>query len=363
MKSKWLFVSLAMLMAIALIVGGCSTSAPPEPSQPVPTPAPAPEPQESYNLRFTAYWPEKSPNWTNIYAPILADIEAKTNGRITFTAFPGGALGGGNDQYDIVRTGKADMGISAGLAYAADRFPMAEIFTIPGAYENSDKMHDVVLATMDEFLAQEHPDVELLGMHQTEVFYLYTADKQIKSLDDMKGLKIRAAGGFITDGINALGAEAVGMPLPDLYVSLQTGVVDGGVYGPSAAPAFSLYEVTQHELKQQMGYSVLAMVFNKEKWSEIPADLQEIIRTEARKAGYYEAKIPAMVGPKTTGEILDGGGTSTELDAAAKAEWASALAPLVEEWVGNLEGKGIPAQDLVDFVRSQCQENNIPFPY
>ena len=284
---KFLVISLMIALVTGLIFSGCAQAPAPAPKPapapaPAPAPKPSPAPQEKFNLSFTTYWPEPSTQWKGSYKPVLDEIQQKSNGRITFTTYLGGALGGGDEIYDIVRTGKADMG-ATGHAYTPGRFPLIDVFTLPGAFESSKAAAEASLAVFDRILNREYPDTHCLAIQQTQTFYLYTAKKPLRVLEDMKGLKVRSVGGVGTQSLEALGAKGIQMPLGDVYLSLQTGVVDGSVTGPTALPGFKLDEVLRHVLKFPISHGSNMIVMNRNTWSKIPDDLKKIAEEAARK--------------------------------------------------------------------------------
>lgn len=386
---------LALLLLVAPILAGCSQPAPaPAPSPaPVPAPAPAPKPAPSpapapapspspapapkptpapapttpapqvLNLRFSTQWPEPSPNYKVVYKPILDEIEQKSNGRIKFQIFSGGILGPGDQQYDIVRTGKADVGNHSGLSYVPGRFPLNDVFTFPLAYDSTQAMQDIVQSIAEKFFAKETSDTKVISFYQTQQFLIYTANKPLKTLADIKGLKIRSAGGIVTPALTAIGATPVTMPLPDLYLSLQTGVVDGADVGPSGILSFKGQEVLKYVLEVPFGFTMQVINVNNDVWGKLPADLQKIMIDAARKAGSYELKLFANDSPIINEALVKRGGAVAKLSPEELPKWVSAAKPVIEKWVTDTEAKGLPAKELMSAVRDACKAKNIIFPY
>lgn len=369
---KLVFLAVVLVLSVSLVLAACASPAPAPPPAPSPSPAPKPAPAPSpsptappqtITLRFSSQWPEPSPNHQLIFKPIMAEIEEKSNGRIKFQLFVGGVLGGGNDQYDIVRTGKADMGTQSGLQYIAGRFPLADVFTFPLAYASSDANQDLVQTISEKFLAKETADVKVLSYYQSGLFYLYTSNKQIKTLEDVKGLKIRSAGGLATQSLAALGSVPVQLALPDLYMSAQTGVVEGGLFGGPALLSFKLDEVMKYQLNIVMSAVLQTVHFNLDSWAKIPDDLKTIIIQAARKAGYNENKTVMASNPPALEKLQKRGGGINNLSPEELARWTSALKPVIEKWVSDMEGKGLPAKELMNTVREEAKKKNVPFPY
>ena len=293
---------------------------------------------------------------------MVDEIEQKSNGRITFTMFAGGALGPGPAQYDIVRTGKADI-CETTTQYSPGRFPLTDALTFPGAYETSENDVKMALAVMDRMLINDYTDTRLLTLYKTEEFYLYTANKKVREIEDMRGIKIRSGGGLNTPVLQALKATPVHMPPSDLYLSLQTGIVEGGAFGPSLIPSFKLQEVLKHVLKFRLGYLTNIMTMNLDTWNKLPDDLKQIVLTAARKAGHSQHILLVQDDPIVDNMLLGRGGSSYDMPSYEEGRWISALKPVVTKWVAGQEAKGRPVQELMNIIREETQRFNINFPY
>lgn len=359
---KIFLICMVLMLVISLIVGGCAQPAPAPKPTPTPAPVPTPPPVTKINLRFSSQWPEQSPMHKVLFKTVLDEIEQQSNGRITFTLYAGGVLGGGPEQYDIVATGKADMGTTT-PGYTPGRFPLTDVLTFPGAYETSNAGQEAAQAIFDRLIYKEYTDTRVLAMDQSQRFHVYTSQKPLKTLDDIKGLKIRSAGGIITPSLQALGAAPIFMSLPEAYLALQTGVVDGALFGPSAGPSFKMQEVLKYALKFKAGYATSIIMVNLDSWKKIPDDLKPIMEKAARKFGFGEVSLFNQDDPVMTKALEGRGGSSYVLPPDEETRWINALKPVINKWVEDMEAKGLPAKQLLNIAREECQKKNIPFPY
>ncbi len=397
MYKKLLVFSFALILVVSLVLAGCSstpsststapavskpatttTSAPPAPvsSSPAATQATtttttaAPTTTASgptFNLRYVTQWVENSAYFQTARAPILKEIETKSNGRIKFTVFGGATLGAPADHYDIIRTGKADIGDS-NTGYTPGRFNFSEIFTIPGAYtgaKTSQDLADLVLTVSDSMVFKtDFSDTVAVSANQTQPFLIYTSNKQIKTLEDMKGLKLRHPGGLTSPAVAALGGTPINMAMQDMYTSLQTGVIDGAVIGPSGVLTVKLQEVLKYTTRFNMGYAYQVFAVNKDTWAKLPPDLQQIIKDATRKAEIYEQTMFGVDDPTVSNYLTnDRKGTSYTLPDSEAARWVAAIKPVVTKWQADITAKNLPAEDLIKLVRTEAQKRTIAFPY
>ena len=235
--------------------------------------------------------------------------------------------------------------------------------TVRASFAPYNTCEDVVQSVGSKYLAQETSDTKILDYFQSQVFYLYTANKQVKTMEDLKGLKIRSAGGIVTPALTALGATPIQMGAPDLYTSLQTGVVDGAIIGPSGLLSFKTQEVMKFVTKIQFGYVLQVVNFNPDSWAKLSPDLQKIVSDAALKAGYGEVKLCDNDDPIVNAALTQRGGAVYVLPADEQARWVAAVKPVVSNWANGLAAKALPIQDLMAAVRDACQKNNLPFPY
>ena len=95
---------------------------------------------------------------------------------------------------------------------------------------------------------------------------LITTKKQIKTTEDIKGMKLRILGGPPTDQMKALGAVPLLMPMPDSYQALDKGVIDGMDISWEGILSFRLYEVVKYYTFAPLTTSYHTIVMNKQKW-------------------------------------------------------------------------------------------------
>jgi len=157
-------------------------------------------------------------------ANMIKEIEKRTNGRVKISYFPGGTLTKSRVCYDGVVKGISDIGQSC-FAYTRGRFPVMEAVDLPFGYKSG----KVATRVAWEYYKRMHPkelrDVKVLVIHAHGPGIL-AARKDVNSLDDIKGMKIRCTG-LSSKLAKYLGAAAVAIPQPGAYEALQKGVVEG----------------------------------------------------------------------------------------------------------------------------------------
>ncbi|MFC1868700.1 TRAP transporter substrate-binding protein [Thermodesulfobacteriota bacterium] len=341
---KLFLISLIILVSGGILFSGVPSSA-----------------KDVIKLGFATKWPERNPilQWT--YMPALYEIESKSKGRIKFTLYPNAVLGKPHDHYDIARTGKVDIAeFSPG--YMPGRFPLSNLIGLPMCYDHTGNSSRVVNKIVDKVLSKEFTDAHLLDLHRTEHFFLQ-GNVKVQSLEDIKGLKIRSPSPIVGLAIKALGAEALNLSVTDLYLSLQTGVIDGTVSGSTIIPAFKIHEVTKYLLAFNFGCTSTGLVMNQNSWKKLPDDLKPIVAKAFAKNGFRHAMFAAAAIPDCWGLLKKraGKGAVISLSPEEKKRWAKILSAMVDKWVNDLEAKGISARAALGFAREACKKKGVTF--
>ncbi|MFM8866620.1 MAG: TRAP transporter substrate-binding protein, partial [Limnohabitans sp.] len=185
--------------------------------------------QQTVTLKFHTFMAPQSGVWLNMHKPWMAKVEKESGGRIKFEAYPAMQLGGTPVQlYDQVKDGVVDV-VWTLPGNTAGRFPRVEVFELPFMMTNAEATSRAYWEYVQTQAPDEFKDVHLVALHVHGPGVIHTVDKPIKTVDDLKGLKLRAPTRQVTKLLGTLGATPVGMPLPAITDALSKGTINGGV--------------------------------------------------------------------------------------------------------------------------------------
>lgn len=186
--------------------------------------------------------------------------------------YPGGELGAGPlEQYVRAVQGVAD--ITWGLqGYTSTQFPKTMISELPGVLPEGMTGYDLIWNAEEAgLLDEEFPGTVPLALWLSEPNIFIMKDIDIRTPDDLEGLKIRVSGSAAAAAIQSLGATPVQMPAGEIYNSLQTGLIDGVITGASAVGDFKLDEVANsYTIGAPLGRISFYLVMNKAKYDGLP---------------------------------------------------------------------------------------------
>ena len=193
-------------------------------------------------------------------------LQKESGGRIKVTRFPGSQMGPVQQHYDFVRTGQADV---AWFLHGATpgRFPLTEIVQVPylvGSAEIGTKtLNDSELRS--KYLDAEHKGVKVLLLLTHQPGNVHTTKKPIRTVDDMKGLRLRFASPTIRDYIAALGGTPVGVLPTEQVEQLQKGTIDGVFidYG-GAGIAFKMGGTVKHSTEMYSYVASFGLAMNED---------------------------------------------------------------------------------------------------
>jgi len=349
MRNKVLLVFLALILAAFPIFAACAAPPPEEE-------APPPE-EETMHIRFSTWHVPASRECTTVWTPMLEELEKRSNGRITYTTYYGGALGTGPEHYDIVKNGLSDMGYFT-ATWTPGRFPLTDVLSLAVWTEGKDVAVDIGNAMYDRILHQEFPDVKMIELNGCIQAFLWT-NKPVHTLEDVKGLKIRTPGGHQTGYIKSLGAEPVFMPLGDVYLAMETGTIDGIVTCPPLVLAFKFPEVAKYGTLCTFGCVDEGVIMNQDSWERTPDDLKPIIEEVCSNPFRTTGGLTSEVYPVMMKEIADAGVELYTLPPEEAERWYAGFQEKTREWVADLEAKGLPAKDVVKMFNEECEKRGV----
>lgn len=297
------------------------------------------------HLKFSTWHPPASREVKTVWKPMLEELKKKSDGRITYTLYAGGALGKAPEHYDIVAKGLSDMGYFT-ATFTPGRFPLTDVLSLATWVDGKDIAVDIGNSMYKEGLNKEFPGVKMIELNGCIQAFLWTR-KPVQSIDDCKGLKIRTPGGHQTNYIKSLGAEPVFMPLGDVYLALETGTIDGLVTCPPLVLAFKLHEVAKYGFVATFGCVSEGVIMNQKSWENTPDDLKPIIEEVCGNPFRTTGGLNRAV-YKTMMDEIAGKGVKLHTQTAEQEKvWFAGFQDVTKKWVDGLEAKGLPAKETV----------------
>ena len=314
----------------------------------------APSMAQVIKLTLAEQNPEMGWGPSHAEKPWVKKVEAATKGKVKIDVFYAQTLAKGPDIWNAVKTGVADMGWCF-HGYWPDMTPLSDVITLPSLpIKTAEQGSEVLWKLYEKFpsIQNEYKDVHVLQLWSSNPYFLITTKKQVKTMEDLKGLKIRVVGGPPTEQIKALGGIPTLIPMPDTYLSLDKGVIDGMGAPWEAIYAFRLYEIVKYYTIVPLSAVYFSMSMNKQKWESLPKDIQqEITSVSGLEAAKFWGKNWFDTAEEGVEDLVKKGKfqmTKYVVPPEELARWTKVAGePLWKEWVKKMESRGRPEAQQV----------------
>lgn len=274
-------------------------------------------------------------------------VKERTSGRIAVEVYHSAQLGEEKDTIEQTRAGVIDMN-RVSLGPFNNIVEETQAVSLPYVFKSIDHMHKVMDGPIGEEILKAFEAHDLVGL----AFYdsgsrsFYNAKKPIKSIDDLKGMKLRVIQSDVFVAmVNALGANAVPMPYGEVYSAIQTGVIDGAENNWPSYESSKHYEVAKHYTLDQHLIVPEVLVMSKASWDKLSPEDQAIVKAAAKES---VAKMRALWAEREAASEKTvraaGSEVVTEID---KQPFIDAMKPVYEQFV-----KSDKLKDLVSRIQA-----------
>ena len=238
-------------------------------------------------LRLTTQNSENNLSSVKALKPWVDQVEKVTNGKVKIEVYYSQTLSSGKESWKAVTSGVADIGWCP-QGYWPGLTPLTDVITLPGLpFETAEEgsailwnLYDRTPAIQDEF-----KNVKVLVLHTSDPYMLITRDKPVKTLEDITGMKIRTFGSNLTLQVKKLGAVPVSIPMPDNYIALQKGVIDGLGTPWEAINGFRFFEVVDYYIQVPFGALYFSVSMNKNTWKKLDTETQKALMSVCGRDG------------------------------------------------------------------------------
>jgi TRAP-type mannitol/chloroaromatic compound transport system substrate-binding protein len=243
---------------------------------------------DTIHWKMVTTWPKNAPGMGTGAETLAQNIKEMSNGRLDIKVYAAGELVPALEVFDAVSRGTAQMGHGTAY-YWKGKIPAAQFFsTVPFGF-NAQEFNAWVgegggLALWEEIYAPFNLIPMVAGNAGVQMGGWF--NKEINSLADFQGLKIRMPG-LGGEVLEKVGASSINLPASEVFTALQTGTIDATEWvGPYNDLAFGLYKAAKYYYYpgwHEPGSAVEA-IFNKDAFEALPKDLKAIVRSAVQQA-------------------------------------------------------------------------------
>jgi TRAP-type C4-dicarboxylate transport system substrate-binding protein len=240
------------------------------------------------------------------------------------------------------------------FAYTPGLFPVMDLLDYPHGYPSGYVNTHVVNDYFQQFKPAEFEKVHPLAFYGTGPQVVLTVKKPVNTLEDIKGMVIRSTGvGAAIAG--ALGAEGYAAAQNEAYELMSKGVVDGSLAPREVLAGWKQAEVVNYVTNCFSVGSITSMylIMNNDKWSSLPADVQQVFTDVSNEYVEYWAKVSAALDAAGVELLLKQPDRQViDLTPDEAAKWAQAVIPMIEKKKADMKAAGL-SEDFDAFIDSR----------
>jgi TRAP-type transport system periplasmic protein len=293
--------------------------------------------EEPILLRYGDPGPPTASIHTDLIEPWAQKVNKEGAGVLTVKVYVGYSLVNMVNTLDRVTDGIADMAFCI-LGPVSSQFPKTLVSTLPFEAQNA---HEAGLALQRLYekgvIADEWTKVKPIAFGDFANLTYHTA-RPVKTIDDLKGMKLSVQGRIEGQTLEALGGTPITLPINEVYESLKRGLVEGSAIGWPAAVDFKLTEITKHHLLESLGGASAVMIMNNKTYAQLSGKAKQVI--DANIGTDYTNWFNKVIDnterrniDKVEHQMKDQ--TVMKLTDAQRAIWRARIQPVIDNWVKN----------------------------
>jgi tripartite ATP-independent transporter DctP family solute receptor len=261
------------------------------------------------------------------------ELAKASGGQFAVDVFPAMQLGGAAENVQNVRAGTLQM-IWVGMAFLSRTVPELEALSLPFQFDSREQAFRVVDGPVGKLLDAKFAEKGLtdLGFMELGARHVTNSKRPIKSLDDLKGLKIRMQPNEThLATFRALGANPVAMDIKELYSAMQQGVVDGQENPFAVIRASRFFEVQKFISNTSHFFDFINVVANRRAFEALPPAQQKALRDSMAKAVAWQRSRATAEETEAIAEIKAKGMTYDEVSPRFREQLRKGSAGVVED--------------------------------
>jgi TRAP-type transport system periplasmic protein len=220
-------------------------------------------------------------------------VKQKSAGKIKVKIYAGATLGGEIAVVSSLQGGTIEMS-AIGTPQLVGLIREYAVLDFPFLFNDEKEADAVVDGPIGKRFLERLPEKGLIGVAWLEHGFrnLTNSKRPVAKLEDIQGLKVRVQQNAVAiDAFNALGANAVPMPFPELYTALENKAVDAQENPFNSIEVAKFYEVQKYLSVTKHNYTPLILLVSKKFWDKLSADEQKVLQDSASEARLYQRKV------------------------------------------------------------------------
>jgi len=261
-------------------------------------------------------------------------LEEKSNGTMKIEVYPNSQLGDQKEMTEMAQLGVLDVVLNA-PATLSNFMKDISALDLPFLFRNYQHAFDCMDSCVLDYYAKEYESIGLVCLSNWDTGFknLSNSRRPLKSISDIKGLKIRYAGGAALSGtIEILGASAVSIPWSETYIALSQGTADAQFNPASTMVESKIHEVQKYYSNIPIQYGAEPVTMSLKTWKKLTPEQQKIVRETCIEAGKYQREVSQQMDKDALKTMIDYGCVYTEVTPEVLKQIQEATSPLLQKY-------------------------------
>lgn len=286
-------------------------------------------------------------------------FEEKSGGRFKMFYYDKDAVVPKVGLMDGIATNVLQMGVVVNVAEPG-RYPCSEVVSLPFIAPSSTiaslvawHLHE----TFPEWQAEYPKQVKVLSHFVSASFQIHTVNKPILAVEDLRGMKMLGINAWALKVLEKVGAIPIYSHMWDVYEGLEKGMAEGVLCPLAPVKAMKVSEVAKYHTIINLCYDCFTIPISRSFFDSLPSDLQQLLVNESG-AKIAEANGYALdEGASKDSQWMKGqGNTFYSLPEEEMAKFVELVMPIREDWVAEMEAKGLPGRAVLDEALRYAKE-------
>lgn len=287
--------------------------------------------------------------------PWMQCVNDSGDADVAFSYFPSGQIAKTTEMLDALESGVANL-TTVPIGYVSDRLPLNGVSMLPGMGSSAGEVIPAYSKAVNEgLLADEFSQNEIvpIWVMLLPAYQIVSTKGPLRTPEDFSGKVVRSAGGTMNLTISALGASPAEIPSSDMYVAMERGTADATLSALASIKPYNVNEL-MNAVSTNGAFGSFSVVFSmdKESWDALDEGAKAVFRdcgaqTEASIATFLDEEVTAL-----EAEFKDAGVDVYAFTDDELAKIDEKLSIVIDDWVGRLDARGLPAADAVEAYRA-----------
>ncbi|AJE49118.1 TRAP transporter substrate-binding protein [Celeribacter indicus] len=311
--------------------------------------------QDSVTLKLATFLPPSHYGVTQGSQVFIDEVEELSDGAVEIEFYPAEQAGKARQLIDLVKAGAVDIA-EIGTGYVSSgELPLLGVLEVPGLVEDVCDGTRASRAIGEPGGPLYESDLKPAGLRVIS-YYVYApygaaaSRRQITSVEDLQGLKMRNAGGLMELTVGELGAVPVKLTSPEVTQSLQRGTLDAVMMSFAAVETYGYDEFAHYgSTGYSMGTPGVFAMMSEARYQQLPDEVKAAVDEAGKRAEENFCRFSVEDEARAIRDLQESGRmeiyTWSEEDVAQLEE---TLASISEDWVDQLEARGKPAAETLE---------------